>query len=137
MAFVEPPPELRLILVPAPDDLPSSSVEYQKELAGFSRALRAQGIETSLSCRAFDAVGGGGGLTGEFALIVTSAASFITGAATVAAAWLHARNDRKVRLKVSSSELDAEAQTLEGLETVIVRGLEIQRSMKPKVISEP
>src|ERR1017187_3756179 len=125
MPFIEPEPELRLILVPAPDDPPPSSVEYRRELADFAAALRAQGIEVPLRGRAFDAAGGGGGLPEEFLLIVPllapALASFITGAARVTAAWLHAKNGRNARLKVSLTEIEAEDSTREGVEKLFAR----------------
>jgi hypothetical protein len=37
--FIEPDPELRLVLVPASDDPPLSSPEVQKELQDFAQAL--------------------------------------------------------------------------------------------------
>jgi len=70
--IIEPEPEFRLILVRAPDDPPLSSQEFQRELSAFAQSLRAQGIQISSRLFAFDAVHGGGGLSGEFILAVTA-----------------------------------------------------------------
>lgn len=52
---------------------------------------------------------------------------------TAIGAWLHARYGRKVRLKIG--EIEAEAQTVEEVETLLARAQEIQqRNQPPKVI---
>jgi hypothetical protein len=124
-----------LIFVRAPDDPPPPNREYQDALGSMSRALQARGIEASAQSFAFDAVDGGGGLTGTFALIGTALGVFIGAGATVVAAWLNSKNGRKVRLKVG--DIEVEAQTLDQVEQLIARAQEIQQSNKPKVIREP
>jgi len=67
--IIEPEPGLRLIFVPASDDLPQ---EFQRELSEFAEALRGRGIQVSVRSSAFDAVHGVGGLSGEFIFAITT-----------------------------------------------------------------
>lgn len=133
--FLEPKPELRLILKRAPDDRPLVNREYQKELADFYKSLRAAGIQCSSQPFAFDAADGGGGLSGEFTLMASAIASFVTGGAGVLGAWLHARYGRKVRLKIG--EIEAEAQTVAEVEKLLKHAEEFQQRNQAKVIHEP
>jgi hypothetical protein len=64
----EPKSELQLILRRPPTALP---VEFQKELRDFYQELRAKGVEAGARSYVNDAVGGGGGLSGEFTVIVS------------------------------------------------------------------
>jgi hypothetical protein len=116
-AIIEPNPKIRLRLIPAPDDLPLSSREYQKELADFAKSLREQGIQFSDRAFAFDALDAAGGQSGEFTLVVTTIASFITGAAAVTGAWLHAKGGRKVHVKYG--DVEADAPTVKELEKAL------------------
>jgi hypothetical protein len=134
-AELESKPTLHLRLIRAPDDLPLVNREYQKELADFAKSLRAAGIESSSGAFAFDTVDGGGGLSGEFILMATAIAPFVTCGAGVLGAWLHARYGRKVRLKIG--EIEAEAQTVAEVERLLKHAEEFQQHNKPKVILEP
>lgn len=125
--FIEPKPEFRLVLVPAPDDPPLFSAEYQRELADFGEMLRAQDIEVSSRYCTFDAVGAGGGLSGEFILRVLTIVGppLITGLA----GWLGGRSGRKYRVKFG--EIEAEGSTTKEAEDTVVR---LQQRNQPKVI---
>ena len=127
--------ELRLRLIPAPDDLAPSNPEYQKELRNLYQALKSEGLEATARSFAHDAVGGGGGLTGEFALIVTALAPVIAGASALAGAWLHAKYGRKVSVKFG--DVAASASTVEELEKVLRLVEEFQQRNKPRIIHEP
>jgi hypothetical protein len=72
--IVEPDPEFQLRLIRSADDPALSSPEYQKELLEFFQAPNAEGIKVSARHWANDAVGGGGGLTGEFIIAVSALA---------------------------------------------------------------
>ena len=60
-------PELYLCLLAARDDR-----EYQEALGNFFRAVRLQDVEVSARYYVNDAVGGGGGLSGEFGIIASA-----------------------------------------------------------------
>jgi hypothetical protein len=132
----DPKPEVRLIFKPAPGDLPLSSPEFQKELREFYRAVRPEGVTVAARSYAHEAVGGGGGLTREFTILVTSIAPVLKASAVVVVgAWLHAKYGRKLRAKFGDNE--AEASTLEELEKIVRLLEEIQQRNKPKIIREP
>jgi len=57
-------PNIRLVLIPAPDELPTSP-EYQRDLRDFVQSVRAAGFLVSARNFVNDAVGGVGGLDGE------------------------------------------------------------------------
>lgn len=65
---IEPKPELRLILRPAPGETPSSSAHFQDQLRVFYSVLKSEGVDTHARSQTCDAAGGGGRLTGEFTL---------------------------------------------------------------------
>ena len=129
-AIIEPEPELRLRLIPAADDSPLSSQEYQRELADFAKSLRAQGIRSSARAFSFDAEGAVGGLSGEFTLIVTAIAPIVTGVAGAAGAWLHAKYGRKMRVKFRDVEI--EAPTLDELQKALHLVEESLRRTEPR-----
>jgi hypothetical protein len=132
---IEPEPELRLILIPAPDDPLLSDEKFRNELSDFAAALRAQqGITISARSRAFDSVpgtGGGGLPPNEFTLIITS----ITSVASVAIVqlrklletYLKVREGRKYKLtngkfSIEGSARDVQAQITHGEIQQMLRG---------------
>ena len=66
-------PELRLVLVQAPDELPTFSPEYQKELRKFIDGAQAADLRIHTTRGVNDALSGGGGLLGQFVVVVTAA----------------------------------------------------------------
>jgi len=116
-AELETEPTIRLRLIRATDDPPLINREYQKELADFSKALRAAGIQSSSQSFAFDGAGGGGGLSGEFILKVVTIVGppLITGLA----GWLTGRSGRKFRVKVG--EIEVEGSTTKEAEDAVAR----------------
>jgi hypothetical protein len=54
---------------------------------------------------------------------------------TAVGAWLHAKYGRKVRLKIG--DIEAEAQTMQEVETLLNKAQEIQRRNQPQLIHEP
>lgn len=116
---IQPNPELWLILVPAPDDPPLASPEFQKELSEF-RQLLAQSIEIESRSFAFDAAHGGGGLSGEFIIACTALGLLAKQLAGPLTAYLKGRSKRKVhvefreggRLKSIEAQDAAEAERI-------------------------
>jgi uncharacterized membrane protein YhiD involved in acid resistance len=103
--IIDPQRELRLALSSAPGDLPLSSPEYQKELRDFAESLRSQGVNVSARFWAHDAVGGGGGYTGEFTLIIATIAPLVS---AIIGAWLNSRYGRKAKVKIGEVEVEAQ-----------------------------
>lgn len=95
--------ELKLQLISAPDDAPLSSPAYQKELSTFAKALRDDGVQIQSRLFAFDAVDGGGGLSGEFIVELNYLAPILVAAL---GAWLHYKRGRKVRVKFGDVEAE-------------------------------
>jgi Mg2+/citrate symporter len=56
--------------------------------------------------------------------------------ATVLVAWLHGKYGRKLRLKVTDTEIEVEAQTEEQVQSLLKQAQEIQQRNRPKVIRE-
>ena len=105
-------PELYLCLLAARDDR-----EYQEALGNFLRAVRLQDVEVSARYYVNDAVGGGGGMSGEFGIIASAIGPAVCAAV---GAFLAARYGRKARLKIGlDGEVEAEAQTVKQIEKLM------------------
>jgi len=104
---------LKIELRPAPEEGPRSNAEHQKALGDFAETMRSHGVEVIPRYYVHDAVGGGGGLSGEFTVITTA----LTVLGTVLGAWLNSRYGRKAKLKIG--DVEAEAQTVEEVEKLI------------------
>jgi len=104
-----PLPRLEVTLIPASDDPPLRSQEYQRELREFVDSLQAGGFKVSVTIELIEAAAGGAPPTylGDFAVMIKTGAGALV---AVILAWLHARRGRKVRLK--TKEFDASAQTV-------------------------
>ena len=131
-------PKIYIVLVGAPDEALTSQA-FQKELSEFYRALQFGGLEASSRHFAFDAIHGGGGLSGEFGILVSTLGPAVFGAVGGAViAYLKGRQERKCKLRVGlDGVIEAEAQTLEEVEKLVAKGEEIWRRNQPKVIDEP
>jgi hypothetical protein len=120
--------ELQFSFIPAPNDAPTNSIEYQQELLQFENAAHAQKLTIASRVTFQKFMGGQNVSLGEFTIklaeIVVPALGTALG--TIIGAWLQARSGRKVRLKVG--EVEAEAQTVEDVEKLIARAQDIQRS---------
>ncbi len=116
--IIEPNPELRLILIRAPDDPPLSGPEYQKELEGFAQALRSQGIKVSSRWFTQDAVGGGGWSVGEFTLLATTLGPVvIVQLRKLIQAFLENRKDRKFKLQCGAFKIEGHAEDVQKVVT--------------------
>lgn len=93
--------KIELILVPAQDDAPLFSAEYQAELQQFA----SKAHPSSQRVFAMDSATGGGGPIGEF--IFNNASTLIKAVSTVGVAWLTTRFGRKLRLRFDDIEIEA------------------------------
>lgn len=125
-------PELKLTLIPAPDDPSLKAPEYQAGLRQFKQSLNSQGVEViAVEIHEFSAIGFSGA-AGEYSIKLAAIVGPVLG--TAIGAWLHARYGRKVRLKIG--EVEAEAQTVEEVEKLLDRAQEIQQRNQPKMIHD-
>ncbi|MGP8243858.1 MAG: hypothetical protein ACLQVN_04985 [Bryobacteraceae bacterium] len=107
---------LDLTLIPAVDDAPLHSREYQQELREFIESLQGRGFKVSVTIERIEAAAGGSPPTylGDFAVIFKTGAGALV---AVIVAWLHSRRGRKVRLK--TADFDASAQTVEEVQQLV------------------
>jgi hypothetical protein len=124
-----PKPELRLTLLPGPDDPPLASKEFQEELCQFARALHTQGTQISSRMFAFDAVRGGGGLSGEFILTVTAAGFVAKRLEAPLKAFLKRDRRARVEFRRDGKLKTVEAQGAGGAETIIRAAAEYHKSI--------
>jgi hypothetical protein len=116
---------LHIFLIPAPDDDPLYSAEYQEQLRAFLAYLKSHGLKPGVQIRSIDAAWEPGQLgfnvaklVGEFGVPVARGLGAILTAAI--GAWLHAKYGRKVRLEIGKNGgIKAEAQTVEEVETLV------------------
>jgi hypothetical protein len=112
--FIQPEPELILIIVPAPDDTALFSKEYQKVLLDLIQALKAEGLEVSSPISTFDAVGAVGGYSGQF--IIASIAAFaavIKSVQKLIETRLDARDGRKLKVQIGPFRMEGSARDVE------------------------
>jgi hypothetical protein len=107
--IIEPVAELRLTIVPAPDDPPLSSEEYQTILRDFHQELKSHGLEVSSRWYTHDAVGSGGGFVGEFVLAAAVLAPLIKELRKLLETILDARHGRKVKIQIGILRLECSA----------------------------
>jgi hypothetical protein len=106
-------------LTSAPDDPPTSSPEYQRELGDLLHSLRASGVVVS----ARYAADGGVGLSGTFVIRTASLGpAFETGIRE----WIKSRYGRKAQLGIGTSEV--EAQTAEEVATLLKHARNYQKT---------
>jgi len=116
--IIEPEPDLRLCLIPAPDEPAMRSPEFQQELRTFTQALKAQGIYASSNSIAQDAIGGGGWSVGEITfLISTLGTTAIVQFRKLIEAFLRIREGRKFKLKYGPLTLEGHAEDVQKLVT--------------------
>jgi len=113
--------EIYFVLVPARADERLSSPEFQGDLSNFAKAARADGVNLSARHFVHDAVCGGGGLSGEFGVVVSTLGPAIVGAlATALGAFIKGKYGRKVRLRIGlDGEVEAEAQTVDEMKALL------------------
>jgi hypothetical protein len=128
--------ELYFVLAGAPDE---SALSHQKELREVNRSVRSQSAEVWARSYAFDAIGGGGGLSGEYGVLLSAVGPALCGVlGTALGNYLGGRAGRKVRLRVGlDGTIEAEAQTPEELEKILDLAQKIKDRNQAKVIHEP
>jgi hypothetical protein len=131
-SFIEAAPEFRLVLLPAPENESLSSAEYQKELSDLLASFKKLGIRVTSSGRAFDALHGLGGLSGEFIFNVTASlasAAIWKGLEDLLATFLHRNSSRKVRVdfRPDGRLKSIEAQSISDVTKVIEASAEYFR----------
>jgi hypothetical protein len=126
--------KLLVSLISAPDDPPLYTDEYQNQLEKLQKSLTDEGLEFEPSVRILMSKEGGMYFLGDFWINIIPTLGPLLGA--IVGAWLHGRYGRKVRLKILETEIEAEAQTVEEVEKLLERAVEIQQRIKPKVIHE-
>ncbi len=104
-----------LSLTKAETDLPVESIEYQRELQRFEKALRAEGATVYPRARFRDAISCSVTQIGEFTIPLISIAGPLLGALVVE--WLKNRHGRQASLKIGN--IEAKAQTPEDVEKLI------------------
>ena len=125
-------PKIELTLIPAPDDPPLRSSEYQRGLRRFADALSAEGIKFGFSLDLIEAATPTGEISPPVFLgTFTFAKALVTAVAGFVVAWLKGRSKRKVRLAIGSDgRVSAEAQTAEEVEKLLNKAVEYQQAMK-------
>lgn len=127
---IEPEPELKLIIVPAPDDLPFSK-EYQKVLLDLLQALRAEGLEVSSPISTRDAVGAIGGYSGQFVVgSIVAFAAVIKSVQKLIETIIDARDGRKLELRIGPSRLEGSARDVEKMFERLVSSEPFQRLLE-------
>lgn len=120
--------EVLFELVQAPDDEPAG-VGYKTELAAVSSTLRSNAIPFSQVSMAFDSADGMGFMLPEYVVLIKNLGpAAIGGIATAFAAWVHARNGRKVRLKIG--DFEGEAYSNEQIREQMEMAIEYQARLK-------
>jgi hypothetical protein len=127
-AALESGEELSVIMIPAPNDPPKPSKEYQAELRLFTQSMRAQGIEYRSRDYLVEVTSGVGFALGEF-LVVAKALS-TPALAGLVGAWLRGKYGRKVKLKYK--DLQVEATTVEDVERLVKLIQEREKKKKKK-----
>ena len=129
--------ELSFDLVRAPDERLRSQA-YQQELREFEKSLRSLGFKVTVTIELIEAAAGPDDITtylGQFA-IELARGPLVGVIATVLVAWLQGKYGRKLRLKVTDTEIEVEAQTEEQVQSLLKQAQEIQQRNRPKVIRE-
>src|ERR1035437_4107172 len=104
-------PQREIALIPASDDLPLKSPDYQAELRQFKESLDADGLEVSFAFEVRESWRPDtlGFIVPTYIGDFTIALASKVGPPLIAgiAGWLHGRAGRKVHLKVGDIEVDA------------------------------
>lgn len=107
-----------LVLIPASDDAPLFSQEYQTELRAFAKQAGAR----SQRAFAMDSIVGGGGPLGEF--IFDNSSTLITALTTICVVWIKARSGRRLKLKVGNTSV--EANSVQEIESLVKQAKTLQ-----------
>lgn len=130
--IIEPNPELRFTLIASPDDPPLFSTEYQRILRDLSHALQSEGLELTCRFATHDAIGAGGGLSGEFALVATSVGLLIRQLARVLDKFLDARHGRKIKVQIGTFKVEGGSSDVDKILAKLVSSQEFQKLLEHK-----
>jgi hypothetical protein len=99
--------EITIHLIPAPDDRPLDSAQYQTELGAFDSTLRSHGIVPQRVLRGLEAVAGAGEPAvwlGQFVVVAKAITPVaISGVVTAIGGYFGARRGRKVEIEVGKN----------------------------------
>lgn len=115
-------PEFSLVLIPAPDDAPPQSAEYQTELQAFAQSLTAHGIEFNSLIHFRESAIGGAFNLGEFYFFTVRILPILLVPLTV---WIRAKYRRKVKLKFK--DVTAEATSVEEVEKLLKAAMKYRK----------
>ena len=121
---------LQITLIPASDDLPEESSEYQAQLRAFDEALHENGIETSATVEFLEAAGHD--LTpylGIFKIALTGSFSALN---LALAAYLKAKHGRTVELDVDG--IKTKAASVEEVQQLMQIAQGVKERNEPKRI---
>ncbi len=124
---------LSVALITAPDEPPFVTPEAREAILKFQRSFAAYGINVEWR-QPLERRGAGAPLSpplGELLLQAAATIGPIVG--TAVGVWLQGKYGRKVRLKIG--EIEAEAQTVEEVEKLIDRALELQERNQPRKVT--
>lgn len=114
--FIEPEPELRFSILPAPGEVVGDA-EFQSELTAFARGLKANGIDARSTWYTQDAVGGGGWSTGEFTLLTVLGPVAIVQLRKLIVEILKLREGRKLRIKAGAATIEGHVDDIQRIVT--------------------
>jgi hypothetical protein len=122
--------EFLMDLVRTDDDPGEGDPAFQEELRRFCADLHAAGIPYGQRAIAMDAVDALGFPLPQFVVAMKALGPpVISGLAGYAAAWVQARNGRKVRIRIG--EIEAEARSISEIETLLKKAAEFQDRDRP------
>jgi hypothetical protein len=125
--------EIQISLIRSLDDPELGSDLMQSKFGEFYKSFEANGVKVSPTYYVFDSANGGGGLVGEYLIPLAQAVGPMLGGALVA--WLKGQSGRKVRVRIG--ELEIEARTVDDIEKLLRKIMELQlegnsKMQKPK-----
>lgn len=107
--------EVWLRLIKSPDEPPLTSQVYQSELREIHKALKSGVGQVTCRFFAFDSYGGGGGLSGDFVILVTAFSSALIQIRMIVVAYLKYHQGRKVELKYGNKTIRGDVGDIEKL----------------------
>jgi hypothetical protein len=120
-------------VVPAEDEAPVFSREFQAEFRELRKALRDNGLEAESPFMTLDSADAVSGFIGELVIPFAKIAAPVVG--VVVGAWLHSKAGRKVKIKVGDVQVEAttkDALTTPELEKILQRALKARTKIDAK-----
>jgi hypothetical protein len=121
---------LKIHLIPAPDEAPIESAQYQKELRKLEKSLRSQGVSPSFGLNHIYAAAGEGAAIYSGAFMVAAVGS-VVGRCVVE--WINGHFGRKVSLEVwPDGRVKGEAKNAKEVEKLFKTAEEHQKKAAKK-----